>query len=259
MELTSILFMMMCAFLAGLMDAAVGGGGLIQLPGILSAFPKEAFAVLAGTNKFASICGTVVAAREYVKKIVISWRLIIPTAILAFVFSFLGAKAVPSIPVMYMKPAVFVMLIFIGIYTFIKKDFGALCGNRTLTRKDLYIGMIIGAAIGFYDGIFGPGTGSFLTFLFIRFFAFDFLQATASAKVVNVATNLAALTFFIPSGNILWMLAIPMAASNLVGGFVGAHLAMKGGARVLRICFLCLMCVLIGKFGYDLFIQFMQV
>ncbi len=258
MELTSILFMMMCAFLAGLMDAAVGGGGLIQLPGILSAFPKEAFAVLAGTNKFASICGTVVAAREYVKKIVISWRLIIPTAILAFVFSFLGAKVVPSIDVMYMKPAVFVMLIFIGIYTFIKKDFGALCGKRTLTRKDLYIGMIIGAAIGFYDGIFGPGTGSFLTFLFIRFFAFDFLQATASAKVVNVATNLAALTFFIPSGNILWMLAIPMAVSNLTGGFVGAHLAMKGGARVLRICFLCLMCVLIGKFGYDLFIQFVQ-
>ncbi|WP_434779363.1 sulfite exporter TauE/SafE family protein [Neisseria sp. Ec49-e6-T10] len=250
---TTIALLVGIAFLAGLMDAAVGGGGLIQIPGIFSFLPNHTPAVLFGTNKFASICGTATAAREYIKKIKVPWRLILPTALLAFIFSYLGAKVVTYIPVAWMKPAILVLLIVIGIYTFIKKDFGRLHTERALTHKDLYIGMLIGASIGFYDGIFGPGTGSFLTFLFIRIYAFDFLHATAAAKVVNLATNFAALSFFIPSGNILWAFAIPMAISNIFGGFVGARLAILGGAKVLRICFLCLMCILISKFAYDLF------
>ncbi len=251
MDLSIILLMGGISFLAGLMDAAVGGGGLIQWPGMLTLLPRETIANLAGTNKFASFCGTSMAAREYIKKIRIPWRIIIPTSLLAFVFSFLGARAVTYIPVHYMKPAVLVLLIVIGIYTFIKKDFGATQTERALTNKDLYFGLAMGAGIGFYDGIFGPGTGSFLTFIFIRFFSFDFLHATASAKVVNMATNLAALSFFIPTGHVLWVLAVPMAVCNLTGGFFGARLAIMGGARVLRICFLFLMCILISKFGYD--------
>lgn len=256
MELSVILVMAVVSFFAGLMDAAVGGGGLIQLPGMFSVLPKESVVNIMGTNKFASFCGTAMATREYVRKIKVPWRIILPAAALAFVFAFFGAKTVSYIPVLYMKPAILVLMILIGIYTFIKKDFGTISIDRELNKKDLYIGLAIGAVIGFYDGIFGPGTGSFLTFVFIRFYSFDFLKATASAKVVNLSTNLAALSFFIPTNHVLWALAIPMAFCNLLGGFVGARLAMFGGAKVLRVCFLCLMCILIGKFAYDLLIEF---
>lgn len=253
MEETLVLLLFI-AFFAGLMDAAVGGGGLIQLPGLFSFLPNTPVATIFGINKFSSICGTAMAAKQYVQKVKIPWRLILPATAFAFGGSFLGAYTVKFVPVSWMKPAVLVLLICIAIYTFKKKDFGAMHTPKELTQRDLNLGLLIGAGIGFYDGLFGPGTGSFLTFLFVRVYAFDFLHATASAKIVNLATNLAALCFFIPKGNIIWAWAIPMALCNIAGGFTGARLAIWGGAKILRIGFLCLMCVLIGKFAYDLFL-----
>jgi len=249
----TLIFLGGVAFISGLIDAAVGGGGLVQIPGLFNLLPNTPPATLFGINKFSSVSGTAMATRQYLSRVRLPWGLILPAALCAFSFAFVGASAVSYIPVKVMKPLIFVLLIGIAIYTFIKKDFGSLHKPREITRRERVNAALLGVAIGFYDGLFGPGTGSFLAFLFIRFFAFDFLHATASAKVVNLATNIAALCFFIPAGHIVWAWAIPMALCNMVGGMVGARLAIRGGVKLIRVLFLMLVTVLIGKFGYDLF------
>jgi uncharacterized membrane protein YfcA len=139
-----------------------------------------------------------------------------------------------------------------ALYTLVKKDFGTISRPLSIGPKEHLQSLVIGGLIGFYDGIFGPGTGSFLIFLFIRFFALDFLQASASAKVVNWATNLAALAFFVPAGHVLYATAIPMAVFNILGALAGTHIAVKHGARLVRTLFLILLFVLIVKLSMDL-------
>ena len=240
------------AFCAGLIDAAVGGGGLIQIPALLNAFPTAPAATLFGTNKIASVCGTSLAARSYMGRVSIPWSLVLPAAISAFVMSFLGAAAVSFVPQASMRPLVLALIVAMAIYTFKKKDFGAIQRPLEIGIRERVLSVIIGGGIGFYDGIFGPGTGTFLIFLFIRYFAFDFLQASASAKFVNIATNIAALAFFVPSGHVLYAIAVPMAIFNMLGSYTGSWVAMKHGAGFVRILFLCLLIVLIAKLAYDM-------
>jgi len=240
------------AFCAGLIDAAVGGGGLIQIPALLNAFPTAPAATLFGTNKIASVCGTSLAARSYMGRVSIPWSLVLPAAISAFVMSFLGAAAVSFVPQASMRPLVLALIVAMAIYTFKKKDFGAIQRPLEIGIRERVLSVIIGGGIGFYDGIFGPGTGTFLIFLFIRYFAFDFLQASASAKFVNIATNIAALAFFVPSGHVLYAIAVPMAIFNMLGSYTGSWVAMKHGAGFVRILFLCLLIALIAKLAYDM-------
>lgn len=248
----TFLFLGMMAFFAGLVDSAVGGGGLIQIPALFNILPSEMPATLFGTNKFSSMFGTAAAAHRFVRKVSLPWSLILPAAICAFALSFAGAAMVSHLPKLVMKPVILVLLIVMAIYTLWKKDFGKLHKPAVIGRRERYLAALIGGAIGFYDGLFGPGTGSFLIFLFIRCFAFDFLHASAAAKFVNFATNLAALCFFVPSGNILLQYAMPMALCNVLGSLVGIHLVVKGGVKFVRMLFLILLCVLISKFAYDL-------
>lgn len=243
------------AFCAGLIDAAVGGGGLIQLPALMHAFPKQSLATVFGTNKIIAMAGTVSSAFAYYKKVTINWKLIIPTMLAAFIFSFFGAMSVSFIPKELMRYIVFFLLIIIAIYTFAKKDLGQIHTVLQTGKKEIALGLFFGALIGFYDGIFGPGTGSFLLFLFVKVFAFDFLNASASAKLVNVATNISTMFFFIPSGHILWMAGIILAVCNVLGSFAGTALAIKYGSGFIRIFFLILLIFLIGRMGYDLFLN----
>ena len=178
--------------------------------------------------------------------------MLLPAAMLAFLASYSGARLVSYIPVQYMKPAMLAIMAVMFVYTFCKKDLGQAVRTTALSRKETAWGLFFGALIGFYDGVFGPGTGSLLAFIFVRFFAYDFLTATASAKVINLTTNLAALSFFVPNGHIVWAWALPLALANLSGGLVGAHLAMRGGSKFLRYGFMALLCIMIGKFGWDL-------
>ena len=113
----------------------------------------------------------------------------------------------------------------------------------------------MGAVIGFYDGFFGPGTGSFLVFLFVRFFGVDFLRASAAAKVVNVVTNFAALLYLVPSGNLIWQLGLLMTAFNVTGSLLGTRLAIRHGSGFVRQMFLLVVSALILKFGYDTFLK----
>ncbi|WP_245615820.1 sulfite exporter TauE/SafE family protein [Andreprevotia chitinilytica] len=246
-ELAYLALLIPLSFIAGLVDAAVGGGGLIQVPGLFAIFPKEIPAALMGTNKFASIMGTASATVRYARQVKLDWHILLPSAAAAFVGAYLGARAIHYLPASSVRPLVIVLLAVMLTYTWFKPAFGTDDAGRPLTRRDLYIGLVIGAAIGFYDGFFGPGTGSFLIFLFIRFFHFDFLRASASAKVVNLATNLASLVYFIPAGMVYFSYAIPMAVANVAGAQVGSRLALKGGNTWIRRLFIVLAVVLLTR------------
>ncbi|MBM5574320.1 TSUP family transporter [Deefgea sp. CFH1-16] len=244
---TALFLLVPMAFIAGLIDAAVGGGGLILLPSLLTALPKELPAALLGSNKFTAVWGTASAAFSYVRRIRIPWKVILPAAATAFIGSLAGARITHYLPADIIRPLVIVLLAIMLIYTWRKPNFGEEDAGRILTRRDLILGMVMGAAIGFYDGLLGPGTGSFLMFLFVRFFHFDFLRASASAKIVNLATNIAALLFFIPAKLVLFSYAIPMAIANIAGAQVGSYLAFRGGNAWIRRLFLILAVSLLAK------------
>ncbi|MFA6311813.1 MAG: TSUP family transporter [Sterolibacterium sp.] len=249
----SMPLLMGAAFLAGLVDAVVGGGGLVLIPALFVALPQASPATIFGTNKFAAIFGTASAARRYALRIQVPWRAALPTAITAFVFSYGGAMSVALMPKEQLRPLVLVMLIVVAAYTFSRKDFGSVDQSRPHQALDTLWAMLLGAVIGFYDGFFGPGAGSFLLFLFIRFFGFDFLRASAAAKIVNVATNGAALIYFSATGHVLWGIAVLMAIFNVGGAVLGSRLALRYGSGFVRRVFLGVATALIGKFGYDTF------
>jgi len=242
------------AFFAGLVDAVVGGGGLIQIPLLFSAFPNAAPATLFGTNKLASVVGTSSAAIHYGRRITIPWRVVGPAAGAAAIGAWLGARAVSLFPPAALRPLILVLLIAVAIYTFIRKDFGIHHQRLSDPRQELRLAVVIGAGIGFYDGFFGPGTGSFLIFLFIRLLQMDFLHASVMAKIVNVSTNLAAIAFFVSHGEVFWKVAAVMALCNLAGSQVGAAIALRYGAAFIRKAFLVVVTVLILRFSADIFL-----
>lgn len=242
------------AILAGFIDAVVGGGGLVQIPALFNALPNEMPATLFGTNKFASVFGTSNAAWRYARRVRMPWRTTLPAAAAAFACSYGGAMTVTWLPPALLRPLILLLLIAAAVYTFARRDFGALHRPQHRGRRELAYALVVGGAIGFYDGFFGPGTGSFLIFLFVRFFGFDFLHASAAAKVVNVATNLAALGFFVPHGHFLPLLAVLMAVCNVLGSLLGTHLALRHGSGFIRWAFLCVVSAFIVKFALDTFI-----
>ena len=247
-ELVALFF---AAFLAGAVDAVVGGGGLIQIPALFAVYPAESAARLFGTNKCASVVGTANACWRYARQVEMPWRTTLPAALAAFACSYLGAMAVAWLPPAMLRPLILLLLVGAAVYTFSRRDFGAIHQPQHTGRREFVYAVLLGGGIGFYDGFFGPGTGSFLIFLFIRFFGFDFLHASAASKVVNVATNLAALAFFVPHRHVLPLLAMLMAGCNVLGSFLGAHLALRHGSGFVRKAFLCVVGVFILKFAND--------
>jgi uncharacterized membrane protein YfcA len=248
---TGVLALIAAAFLAGAIDAVVGGGGLIQIPALFAVHPGESPATLFGTNKCASVVGTSNAAWRYARRVAMPWRTILPAAAAAFAFSYVGAAAVAWLPKDAVRPLILGLLVFAAVYTLKRKDLGQSHAPAHSGHRELLYAALLGGAIGFYDGFFGPGTGSFLIFLFVRFFGFDFLHASAAAKVVNVATNLAAIAYFLPAGYVLPLLAAVMAAANVAGSVIGTRLALRHGSGFIRQVFLAVAGVLIVKFAWD--------
>ena len=249
------LLLALAAILAGLIDAVVGGGGLIQLPALLSVFPQASASSLFGTNKLASIWGTAFAARSYAKRLHIQWGVAIPAALAALLFAFIGARAVTMFPQELLRKLLPFVLLAVAIYVYRRKSFGSETGQQIQSESRTLLAIGVGAGIGFYDGFFGPGTGSFLIFLFVRFFHLDFLQASAIAKLVNLACNFSALAWFAWAGQVIWPLGVLMAVCNILGSVAGTRLALKGGAGFVRKLFLLVVTLLIIKTGYDAFIR----
>jgi uncharacterized membrane protein YfcA len=239
------------AFLAGFIDAVVGGGGLIQLPALFSVMPQTQPATLLGTNKLASIWGTGAAAISFARQVKVQWSTAVPAATAAFIFAFAGAYTVTHVPSDVLRKLLPFILIAVAVYTFSRKDFGRHHAPQHAGTRERVFAVLVGASIGFYDGFFGPGTGSFLVFLFVRFFGFDFLGASAVAKVVNVACNLAALLWFGYSGHVLIQLGILMAVCNIAGSLIGVRLAIRHGTLFVRKIFLFVVSLLILKTGFD--------
>lgn len=240
------------AFFAGLVDAIAGGGGLIQVPALFAVYPSAPPALLLGTNKFASAAGTAVVALRYGWSIPIRWGLVLPVAVVACVGAFMGAKTVTLLDPGALRHIVLVMLGLVAIYTVARRGFGLRPGNDA-TQKAGSLGVsLLALVVGFYDGFLGPGTGSFLMFGLMRLFGYDFLGATATTKVLNLATNFGALILFVMTDNVLYTIGLPMAASNIAGGVLGAQLALKKGNRFIRAVFLVVLVALMGKLALDL-------
>ena len=240
---------------AGFIDSVVGGGGLIQLPAMLILFPNWPIATALGTNKFASLAGTTIAVQRYSRHVSFDWPTVLPAAITAFVFSFLGSRTVSLLNTAFLKPIVLVLLVLVAIYVLFVKDLGIIHQPKHPPKKAQLLGILVGAGLGFYDGFFGPGTGSFLIFLFVGVFGFDFLAASASAKVINLATNLASFAYFGWTGHIVYGYAIPMALCSILGATIGARLAVAKGSRFVRIFFLVIVAALIAKLAHSILAQ----
>ena len=253
LTLSTILFLVLAAFFAGFVDSIAGGGGLIQLPALLIGLPKSETVTVLGTNKFASVFGTTTAAALYRRQIKPEPKALIAMALPAFFGSMAGAALASRLPTDAMRPIVFVLLIAVALYTWRKPELGAIELLRNSSKKHHLIAIGAGLVIGFYDGIFGPGTGSFLMLILVAGLGYAFISASAIAKVVNVSTNVAAIIVFGLHGVILWKLGLLMAASNVSGAIVGSRLAIKGGSTLVRKVFLLVTLALIVKVGIDTF------
>jgi uncharacterized membrane protein YfcA len=251
MPAMDIVWIALASTLAGFIDAIVGGGGLIMVPSLFAAFPNNAPAALFGLNKSISVWGTSMAAWQYQRRVAVPWTAWLPAALAGFAFAFAGAWAVTQIPAEFLRRALPLILLGVLAYTVVKKDLGQQHQPRFSGRRETAVAFLIGASIGFYDGFFGPGTGSFLVFLFVRVLGYDFLRASASAKLINVSTNLAALLLFTSQGLVNGSLALPLAACNVLGSFAGSRLALRHGTGFVRWVFMAVVSALILKTGFD--------
>lgn len=250
------IMLLVAAAFAGFVDAVAGGGGLIQVPALFAGLPQQSPATLFGTNKIASIFGTLNAARRYLREVDMPWAIAVPTALAAFAFSFAGAATVAWLPKEVVRPLVLWLLVAVAIYTWMKPDFGRQQQSpRVSPRYLLWVSLGAGALLGFYDGFFGPGAGSFMIFAFVRLFGMDFLHASATAKIVNAATNAGALLLFVPSGHVLWALGLGMALCNIAGAQLGSKLAIRHGSGFVRVVFMVMTSLLIAKIGWDTVLQ----
>ena len=252
-SLLTLVLLVVAAFSAGWIYAVVGGGGLIQLPAMLLGLPGASPAQILSTNKISSLFGTATSAVTFGVKVRPDRRTVLPLAIMAGLGSAAGALVATRIPMSWFKPIVLVLLVAVAIYTAMKPSLGARTALRFDGRAHYVAAGAVGALIGFNDGAVGPGTGSFLIFALVGLMGYNFLRASAKAKIANVATNLAAIAVFAASGAPLWALGVTMGLANMLGGLLGARTAVARGSRFVRVIFLVVVSALILRLGYDVF------
>ena len=247
--LLTVAFVAGAALLAGWVDAVVGGGGLVQLPALLLGFPTASPAQVLATNKFSSIFGTTTSAVTYYRRVHPDLRTALPMAAVAFVGAIGGALVGLHIPKAAFNPIVLVCLVLVGAYTLLRPELGRETALRWHGRRHRTAAMLIGFVIGVYDGALGPGTGSFFVLALVGLMGYSFLEASAKAKIANLATNLGALTVFAPGGHIVWRVAVVMAVANVGGGYVGARTAVSRGNRFVRLVFIAVVGAFIVRIG----------
>lgn len=247
-----LLALFAAGLLAGWVDAVVGGGGLIQLP-VLLLVPGVSPLAAVATNKVGSIAGTAVSAATYMRRIPPDLSAVVPAALCAFLGAVGGAMLAASVPEDLFTPIILAALVLVAIFTLLKPSLGAEAVLRYSDRSRRYhaYSWLIGGIVGVYDGMFGPGTGSFLVIAFVSIIGLSFLRASAQAKVINFATNVGALAFFIPQGHVVWEYGLALALGNIIGGRLGSRTALDRGSGFVRIVFLVVVGALILKLGFD--------
>jgi hypothetical protein len=250
-----LMFVAAAAALAGFVDAIVGGGGLVLVPALFAVYPGAVPATLLGTNKGGAVWGTAWASWQFARRVQLRWACLLPAMAAALAGSFVGAWAVTLVSADGLKRALPFVLGAVLAYTLLRKELGRQHAPRWHGAREAAVASAIGAAVGFYDGFFGPGTGSFFVFLFVRALGYDFLHASASAKLLNTATNAAALVLFAWKGHVWWHLALVIAVANVAGSLAGTRLALKHGAGFVRAVFIVVVTALIAKTAYDAFVR----
>jgi len=254
----ALAFLLIAAGLAGWVDAVVGGGGLIQLPALVIAVPADIpTPYVLGTNKLSSFFGTLSASWVYLRRVRVQLPLLIPLIVGAFAGSAVGASLSRFVPREVLTPVVLVAVVAVAIYTLLKPKMGLHHEPKhTAAASIAWRSAAIGMLVGFYDGLLGPGTGSFFVILLVAVLGYGFLQASVNAKIANLTTNLAALAVYGTHGEILLALGIAMAALNMAGGFIGARMATRNGSGFVRRVFLVVLSLLIVKLAWDTVVQF---
>jgi uncharacterized membrane protein YfcA len=246
-----LLLVTLASALAGFVDAIVGGGGLVLVPALFACYPAAPPATLFGTNKGASVLGTAWAARLYARRVQMNWVTLAPAAVAALIGAAAGAWWVTQVSATGLRRVLPLILLAVLLYTLARKDLGHVHTPSFGATAERWRGVAMGLGLGFYDGFFGPGTGSFFVFAFVRWLGYDFLHASASAKLLNVATNLAALSLFVATGHVLWLTAACMAVANVAGSFFGTRLALQRGAGFVRGVFIVVVGLLIVRTSID--------
>ena len=246
-----LLLVSLASLFAGFVDSIVGGGGLILVPALFAVFPGAHPATLFGVNKSASIWGTAAATVQYARRVQMPWHALLPAAAVGFAGSMAGAWTVTVISPDFLRRALPLVLLAVLAYTLARKELGRHHAPRFSGHRETAAACVLGVVIGFYDGFFGPGTGSFFVFLFVRWLGYDFLHASASAKLLNTASNLAALLLFAWKGHVWWHFALAMAVANVAGSLLGTRLALKHGSGFVRGVFIVVVTALILKTSYD--------
>ena len=249
----TIVFICAFAFFASMVDAVAGGGGLISVPALFVFLPTLPAPLLLGTNKFASTSGATAAVARYAHGKKIVWQVAFPAGAAGFVFAIFGAHTVSHLDKAIVRPLIFLLLVIVAAITFLKKDLGAKHEPHLTTKQSFWLALAVGSVLGWYEGFFGPGTGTFLIFAFTGWFGFDFLTASATGRFVNWSASLAAVIYFVYTGFVRYDVALPMAVCMIAGGMIGSRLAIRHGGKFIRTAFLIVLVGVLAKFAWDTF------
>ncbi len=239
-------------FAAGLIDSIVGGGGLVATPAMLNLHPGLQILQLIATQRTSSILGTGVAAWNYLRRIHIERRILLPACGSALTASALGVQLAKRIDPDTLKWTVLVICVVLALYTALRKDLGLREERRFHPKHEAITAMLIGAATGFYNGLIGPGTGTIMVFAFVSVLGLDFLKSSAVSKAANVSADLSSWTVLMLSGYVIWALALPLIIGNILGSYLGSHLAIKRGQGFVRAVFLVIVLSLITRQAWQL-------
>lgn len=253
-SLTTLVLLCLAAAAAGWIDAVVGGGGLLLLPAMLLGMPHVQAAQILGTNKAVAIVGTSGAAITYARKAPVRVKTAVRIGLAALAGSMGGAFFAAGISSDLLRPVIMVVLLGVAAFVMLRPTFGTApdADRRTVGRARMIAAIVlVGGGIGFYDGLFGPGTGTFLVLALTAVLHLDLVTASATAKIVNVCTNGGALAMFAYQGTVMWQLAALMAVFNLAGGMFGARMALRKGSEFVRGVLLVVVFSLVAKLAFD--------
>ncbi|MFI5757068.1 sulfite exporter TauE/SafE family protein [Streptomyces sp. NPDC051569] len=251
-SLTTLVVLCLAAAAAGWIDAVVGGGGLLLLPAMLLGLPQVPAANILGTNKAVAIVGTSGAAVTYLRKAPVEVKTAVRIGLMALAGSMTGAFFAAGISSATLRPVIMVVLLAVAAFVLLRPAFGRAEAGGAVTRgRTVTAIVLVGGGIGFYDGLFGPGTGTFLVLALTAVLHLDLVTASATAKIVNVCTNGGALAMFAYQGTVMWQLAALMAVFNLAGGMFGARTALRKGSEFVRGVLLVVVFSLVAKLAFD--------
>lgn len=252
LSIWALAFLCFFVFLAGFIDSAAGGGGLISLPAYLFVGLPPHIAI--GCNKFSAGCGTTFSAARFFKNGAVDWQIAAISAVFSFLFSFLGTKLALRINQETLKTVLVIVLPIIAVMLLFKRNFGSENQSDSIPKKKAFIlAACAGLAIGFYDGLIGPGTGTIAIIVFSAWMKYDLKTASGNAKILNLASNYASLIAVILGGKVIYSVAVPAAVFGIIGNYIGAGFAIKKGTAFIKPLMIAVIVLLFGKLFYDVF------